>query len=56
VQTRQAIDSYTPKLFGAVLGWSNEEIEVIMAQAKKELQDRSVHLYLPVHIMWGRKP
>ncbi|KAL6414270.1 hypothetical protein AUP68_00788 [Ilyonectria robusta] len=56
VQSAQAIESYTPKLFGAVLGWSQEEIQVMMAQAKSELKDRSIHLYLPVYFIWGKKP
>ncbi|KAH7129389.1 S-adenosyl-L-methionine-dependent methyltransferase [Dactylonectria estremocensis] len=56
VQSSQAIESYTPKLFGDLLGWSTEEIEVMIAQAKNELKDRSIHLYLPVYIIWGRKP
>jgi hypothetical protein len=27
-----------------------------MAKVKQELQDPSVHLYLPITIAWGRKP
>jgi hypothetical protein len=56
VQSIQAIESYTPKLFGQVLGWPMEDIQVIMAQAKSELRDPSIHLYLPVYFIWGRKP
>ncbi|KPM38056.1 hypothetical protein AK830_g8526 [Neonectria ditissima] len=56
IQSLQAIDSYTPKLFEHILGWRMEEIQVLMAQAKKELMDRSIHLYLPVYFIWARKP
>ncbi|KAH6884577.1 S-adenosyl-L-methionine-dependent methyltransferase [Thelonectria olida] len=56
VQSLQAIDSYTPKLFEKILGWPMDEIQVIMAQAKSELKDPSIHLYLPVYFIWGRKP
>ncbi|KAF4975218.1 hypothetical protein FDECE_18592 [Fusarium decemcellulare] len=56
IQSTQAIESYTPKLLDKALGWPMEEIQVLMAQAKKELHDRSIHLYLPVYFIWGRKP
>lgn len=56
IQENQAIDSYTPQLFSSVLGWKMEEIQVFMAQVKNELKDSSIHLYLPVHFIWGKKP
>jgi hypothetical protein len=56
VQELQVIDSYTPALFSRVLGWSPPEIQVLMAKVKSELRDPSIHLYLPVYFVWGRKP
>ncbi|KAJ4112519.1 hypothetical protein NW768_011686 [Fusarium equiseti] len=56
VQSCAAIDSYTPMLLGKVMGWGQEEVQVLMAKAKKELRDPSIHLYLPVYFIWGRKP
>ncbi|KAM0203340.1 hypothetical protein ACHAQI_010401 [Fusarium lateritium] len=55
IQAAQAIESYTPQIFSSVLGWSQEEIQVFMAKAKNEIKDPTVHLYFPVHILWGRK-
>ncbi|KAE8367216.1 S-adenosyl-L-methionine-dependent methyltransferase [Aspergillus caelatus] len=56
VEELQAIEAYTPALFTRVLGWSEEEMQVMMDKVKKELFDRSLHLYLPVHVVYGRKP
>ncbi|KAF4979156.1 hypothetical protein FZEAL_4584 [Fusarium zealandicum] len=56
MQSLQAIDSYTPRLFDKILGWPMDEIQVLMAQAKKELRDPAIHLYLPVYFIWGKKP
>ncbi|KAH6959653.1 S-adenosyl-L-methionine-dependent methyltransferase, partial [Ilyonectria sp. MPI-CAGE-AT-0026] len=56
VQELQVIDSYTPALFGRVLGWSETEIQVFIAKVKNDLSDPSIHLYLPTYIIWGRKP
>ncbi|KAJ0141199.1 hypothetical protein HZ326_15931 [Fusarium oxysporum f. sp. albedinis] len=56
VQEAQVITSYTPGIFSRILGWSDEEIQVFMAKVKKDLSDPSIHLYLPVYFIWGRKP
>ncbi|KAF5570808.1 methyltransferase like [Fusarium phyllophilum] len=56
VQSCAAIDSYTPMLLEKVLGWGREETQVLMAKAKGELRNPSIHLYLPVYFIWGRKP
>ncbi|SCO12194.1 related to TAM domain methyltransferase [Fusarium fujikuroi] len=56
IQESKVIDSYTPKLFEYALGWSAEEIQVLMAQVKNELRNPGIHLYLPVYFVWGRKP
>ncbi|KAJ4250118.1 hypothetical protein NW762_011928 [Fusarium torreyae] len=56
IQEVKAIDSYTLKLFEHALGWTIKEILVLLAKVKQELRDPEVHVYLPVHITWGRKP
>ncbi|KAF5969266.1 mRNA 3 end-processing YTH1 [Fusarium coicis] len=56
IQESKVIDSYTPKLFEFALGWSADEIQVLMAKVKNELRDPAIHLYLPVYFVWGRKP
>ncbi|KAF5724918.1 hypothetical protein FMUND_348 [Fusarium mundagurra] len=52
IQEGKAIESYTPQIFSAVLGWSQEEIQVFMTKVKNEIKDPSIHLYLPVHFLW----
>ncbi|KAF5634196.1 TAM domain protein [Fusarium sp. NRRL 52700] len=56
VQEAQVITSYTPGIFSRILGWSDEEIQVFVAKVKRDLSDPSIHLYLPVYLIWGRKP
>ncbi|GAB1194338.1 hypothetical protein APSETT444_003582 [Aspergillus pseudonomiae] len=36
VQELQVIDSYTPAIFSRVLGWSREEIQVLIAKVKRD--------------------
>ncbi|KAL1876134.1 hypothetical protein Plec18167_005397 [Paecilomyces lecythidis] len=56
VQQIQSVESYTPAFFSRVLGWSEEEIQVFMAKIKAELQDKSIHAYIPAYFVYGKKP
>ncbi|OJJ44466.1 hypothetical protein ASPZODRAFT_795024 [Penicilliopsis zonata CBS 506.65] len=52
----QAMDSYLPKLFCDVLGWSNLEVTILIARSKHELFDLSIHSYCNLYTFYGRKP
>lgn len=56
IQQIQAVESYTPRLFSTILGWTEEEIQVYIAKVRKDLKDPSIHLYLSIHFVWGKKP
>ncbi|KAF5007755.1 hypothetical protein FDECE_5927 [Fusarium decemcellulare] len=56
IQQIKAVESYTPAVFGRILGWSDKEIQVIMAKVRKDLRDPEIHLYIPAYFIWGRKP
>ncbi|KAL1989317.1 hypothetical protein VTN96DRAFT_79 [Rasamsonia emersonii] len=40
VQQIQGAEVYTPALFSRVLGWSKEEIDVLLAKVRDEIKDR----------------
>ncbi|KAJ9143021.1 S-adenosyl-L-methionine-dependent methyltransferase [Pleurostoma richardsiae] len=50
------IEAFSLALLSRVLGWSREEIEVLLADVRRELRDRSIHAYIPVYTVYGRKP
>lgn len=50
------VDSYTPGLFGRVLGWTPEECQIIMAKVKKEVRDLQWQLYTNFFFVSGRAP
>jgi hypothetical protein len=49
-------DSFTPGLIGRVLGWSKEEYQILVAEARREVRDPELHLYTVFHFIYGRKP
>ena len=44
------------KLFTNLLGYTNEEYELLIADVRKEYRDQKIHLYLPACFCWARKP
>ncbi|KAI6360051.1 hypothetical protein MCOR25_006859 [Pyricularia grisea] len=38
------------------LGWSKDEVTVLVAKARKELRDPRIHAYWPIYVVYGRKP
>ncbi|KAL2214479.1 S-adenosyl-L-methionine-dependent methyltransferase [Sarocladium strictum] len=38
------------------LGWRMEEVELLLAQVRKDFKDRSIHAYWPIWTVHGRKP
>ncbi|KAL1879649.1 hypothetical protein Plec18167_004111 [Paecilomyces lecythidis] len=56
VQQMLGVESYTPGFFSRVLGWKNDEIQVLIANIRKELSDKSIHAYINTHFVYGRKP
>ncbi|KAF9769132.1 hypothetical protein IL306_013494 [Fusarium sp. DS 682] len=43
-------------LFTRFLGWSADEVRVFCTAMRKQLRDRSIHAYIPVYVVYGRKP
>lgn len=54
--TLEGLKSYTYALLSRVLHWERLEIEVLLAGARREIKDLSIHLYTKVHFIYGQKP
>ncbi|KAL2012844.1 hypothetical protein VTN00DRAFT_369 [Thermoascus crustaceus] len=52
----EALSSYTYALLSRVLQWRRVEIEVLLAGARREIKDLSIHLTTDVYIVYGQKP
>lgn len=38
------------------LGWSQQEMEVLLVDVRKDLFDVTKHTYFPFHVIYGQKP
>ncbi|KAF2146102.1 uncharacterized protein K452DRAFT_324137 [Aplosporella prunicola CBS 121167] len=56
IHTIEAVEPFTLALFSRVLGYSKDEIDVLLAGLRKELRDPEIHIYTPFHFIYGQKP
>ncbi|KAK2012806.1 methyltransferase domain-containing protein [Colletotrichum eremochloae] len=43
-------------LFTRALGWSKEQLEVFLIDARKDFKDRSIHGWWPIYVVYAQKP
>jgi hypothetical protein len=47
---------YINYMWGAVMGWSPEEIKVYLAHLRRQMNDKSLHTWYPHRVVYGRQP
>ena len=52
----QALEPASLAPLTRALGYTKDEVLVLVSKARKVLRDTSVHAYWPIHIVYGRKP
>jgi NTP pyrophosphatase (non-canonical NTP hydrolase) len=52
----EAAEPYTLALFTRILKWTNEECQELIEGVKREILDRSIHMYGKMYFVYGRKP
>ena len=52
----EALDAYSFALFTRVLGWTTEQIQLLLTGVRRDLLDRTFHGYGRVYVAYGRKP
>lgn len=51
----EALDAYSFALFTRVLGWTPEQIQLLLAGVRKELLDRKFHGYSRLYFVYGQR-
>lgn len=55
-EQEQAAPGYTNALLSRILGWTKDEIDVLLTHVISELRDRSIHQFAKVYLVYGREP
>ncbi|KAI9806983.1 MAG: hypothetical protein M1833_002641 [Piccolia ochrophora] len=56
LQILEGLEGFSLALFTRTLGWSLEEVQVLLAQVRKDLRDPAIHMQLDFHVVYARKP
>ncbi|KJK61582.1 Methyltransferase domain protein [Aspergillus parasiticus SU-1] len=51
----EALDAYSLALFTRFLGWSVDQIQMLLVGVRQELLDRKLHIYSRYYLVYGRK-
>ncbi|TQN64814.1 Secondary metabolism regulator LAE1 [Colletotrichum shisoi] len=55
IQLLDGLEAFTLKPFCSVLGWTTEEVRVLLAQVRKEMKSGVFHAHLNYHVVYGQK-
>lgn len=53
---RRGLGAWSTQVFRQAFSWNRSEIEVYLANVRRCLDDKHVHAYNKIYIIWGRKP
>ena len=46
LQTKEGLEGFTLRLFTKVLGWQIEEVQVLLAAVRKDMDNPKIHVYM----------
>ncbi|KAL2814247.1 S-adenosyl-L-methionine-dependent methyltransferase [Aspergillus granulosus] len=56
LQQEEGLEGYAMFLFTTYLGWTREEVEVLLARMRTALRDPKIHAYQEYSVVWARRP
>ncbi|GKT53614.1 methyltransferase domain-containing protein [Colletotrichum tofieldiae] len=55
IQMLDGLEGFSLKLFCGVLGWTREEVLVLLANVRREMKTNAYHAHLNFHVVYGQK-
>ncbi|KAF1810036.1 S-adenosyl-L-methionine-dependent methyltransferase [Eremomyces bilateralis CBS 781.70] len=52
----QGIQGFALALLTRVLGWGEDEVEVLLMDVRNEIKNTEIHAYWPLYVVYGQKP
>ncbi|KAK2023762.1 methyltransferase domain-containing protein, partial [Colletotrichum zoysiae] len=56
VQLLDGLDAFSLRTFCGILGWTREEVVVMLSQVRKELKSGVFHAHTAIHVAYAQKP
>ncbi|KAI9800693.1 MAG: hypothetical protein M1825_004015 [Sarcosagium campestre] len=52
----EGMSAFSTAIYTRLLGWSVEELEVLFAGVRSDINNKKVHAYFPIYVVYGKKP
>ncbi|KAK4452012.1 Phosphoethanolamine N-methyltransferase [Podospora aff. communis PSN243] len=52
----QGVQAVSLMLFTNVLGWTVDQVEILLVDVRKDVKNRAIHGYWPIHVVYAQKP
>ncbi|KAI8238016.1 putative methyltransferase tdiE [Colletotrichum sp. SAR 10_86] len=52
----EGIEGWTMAAYTRALNWKKEEVQAFLVDVRNGLKDKSMHAYMPIYAIYGRKP
>ncbi|CAF9915342.1 MAG: hypothetical protein ALECFALPRED_010113 [Alectoria fallacina] len=56
LQIMEGLEAFTYALFTRVLGYSQQEVDVVCAKIRREMRNSKMHAYFYLYVAYGKKP
>ncbi|KAJ5017115.1 putative methyltransferase tdiE [Colletotrichum sp. SAR 10_99] len=53
---KSGIEGWTMAAYTRALNWKKEEVQAFLVDVRNGLKDKSMHAYMPIYAIYGRKP
>ncbi|KAF2859032.1 S-adenosyl-L-methionine-dependent methyltransferase [Piedraia hortae CBS 480.64] len=50
------VSGLSQRVFTKGLGWTVDEMELLLMQVREELKNKRIHTYFPIYVVYGQKP
>ncbi|TDZ32612.1 Secondary metabolism regulator LAE1 [Colletotrichum spinosum] len=52
----EGVEGFIIAPFTRILGWTKEEVQMLLIDIRKDVNNRNLHAYFPIYSLWARKP
>ncbi|KAL0930849.1 methyltransferase domain-containing protein [Colletotrichum truncatum] len=56
IQCLDGLEGFSLRAFTTIMGWTKEEVLVLLAEVRRELKSQAFHAYCNIHVVYAQKP
>lgn len=56
VQIEEGLEAFTLRIYTQYLGWKADEVQILLANVRKDLRDPTMHAQFDLYVVYGQRP